>query len=161
MADTDQERTEQPTGKRLQQAREKGQIARSKELGTASVLLAAVFGLLMVKESLAGAMVKVLTMGLVTLKPVIPVGISPLFYLHLCFLSVLLIYFPFSKLMHMGGVFLSPTRNLPNNSRAVHHDNPWNPPKKFRTYAEYEDDFREVMAEAGLPLEKEPDEAAS
>ncbi|MFQ2359604.1 flagellar biosynthesis protein FlhB [Aeromonas dhakensis] len=63
MADTDQERTEQPTGKRLQQAREKGQIARSKELGTASVLLAAVFGLLMVKESLAGAMVKVLTMG--------------------------------------------------------------------------------------------------
>ncbi|MDM5138915.1 flagellar biosynthesis protein FlhB [Aeromonas bestiarum] len=63
MADTDQERTEQPTGKRLQQAREKGQIARSKELGTASVLLAAVFGLLMVKESLAGAMVKILTMG--------------------------------------------------------------------------------------------------
>ena len=63
MADTDQERTEQPTGKRLQQAREKGQIARSKELGTASVLLATVFGLLMIKESLAGAMVKVLTMG--------------------------------------------------------------------------------------------------
>ncbi|ATM01414.1 flagellar biosynthesis protein FlhB [Aeromonas sp. MR19] len=63
MADTDQERTEQPTGKRLQQARAKGQIARSKELGTASVLLAAVFGLLMVKESLAGAMVKILTMG--------------------------------------------------------------------------------------------------
>ncbi|ASI22839.1 TPA: flagellar biosynthesis protein FlhB [Aeromonas salmonicida] len=63
MADTDQERTEQPTGKRLQQAREKGQIARSKELGTASVLLAAVFGLLMVKESLASAMVKILTIG--------------------------------------------------------------------------------------------------
>jgi flagellar biosynthetic protein FlhB len=63
MADTDQERTEQPTGKRLQQAREKGQIARSKELGTASVLLAAVFGLLMIKESLAGAMVKILTIG--------------------------------------------------------------------------------------------------
>jgi len=63
MADTDQERTEQPTGKRLQQAREKGQIARSKELGTASVLLATVFGLLMIKESLAGAMIKVLTMG--------------------------------------------------------------------------------------------------
>ncbi|MGL4355201.1 MAG: flagellar biosynthesis protein FlhB [Aeromonas popoffii] len=63
MADTDQERTEQPTGKRLQQAREKGQIARSKELGTASVLLAAVFGLLMIKESLASAMVKILTIG--------------------------------------------------------------------------------------------------
>lgn len=106
------------------------------------------------------ASVKVLTMGLVTFKPVIPVGISPLFYLHLCFLSALLIYFPFSKLMHMGGVFLSPTRNLPNNSRAVHHNNPWNPPKKYHTYAAYEDDFRELMAEAGLPLEKEPEESA-
>ena len=63
MADSDQERTEQPTGKRLQQAREKGQIARSKELGTASVLLAAVFGLLMLKGSLATAMLKVVTMG--------------------------------------------------------------------------------------------------
>lgn len=106
------------------------------------------------------ASIKVLTMGLVTLNPVIPAGISPLFYMHLCFLSALLIYFPFSKLMHMGGVFLSPTRNLPNNSRAVHHDNPWNPPKKYRTYAEYEDEFRDAMAEAGLPLEKEPEEAA-
>ncbi|PJG60620.1 flagellar biosynthesis protein FlhB [Aeromonas cavernicola] len=63
MADNDQERTEQPTSKRLQKAREKGQIARSKELGTASVLLAAVFGLLMLKGSLASAMVNVLTMG--------------------------------------------------------------------------------------------------
>lgn len=107
------------------------------------------------------ASVKVLTMGLVTLHPVVPMGISPLFFLHVTFLSVLLIYFPFSKLMHMGGVFLSPTRNLPNNSRAVHHNNPWNPPKKYRTYAEYEDEFRDAMAEAGLPLEKEPDEAAS
>ncbi|HDN9005626.1 MULTISPECIES: flagellar biosynthesis protein FlhB [Aeromonas] len=63
MADTDQERTEQPTGKRLQQAREKGQIARSKELGTASVLLSAVFGLLFIKGYLANAMLKVVTMG--------------------------------------------------------------------------------------------------
>lgn len=106
------------------------------------------------------ASVKVLTMGLVTLHPVLPEGISPIFFVHLCFLSVLLMYFPFSKLMHMGGVFLSPTRNMPNNSRAVRHVNPWNPPKKYRTYAEYEDEFRDAMAEAGLPLEKEPEESA-
>ena len=37
--------------------------------------------------------------------------------------------------------------------------NPWNPPKKFHTYAEYEDDFRDAMAEAGLPLEKQPEPA--
>ncbi len=107
------------------------------------------------------ASVKVFIMGLVSLNPVIPDGIPTLFYLHLFLVSVLLIYFPFSKLMHMGGVFLSPTRNLPNNSRAVHHENPWNPPKKFHTYAAYEDDFRELMEEAGLPVEITSEEAAA
>ena len=43
-ADSGQERTEEPTSKRLEQAREKGQVARSKELGTAAVLLAASVG---------------------------------------------------------------------------------------------------------------------
>ncbi|MCK7459248.1 flagellar biosynthesis protein FlhB [Idiomarina aminovorans] len=41
MAETDQERTEDPTERRKQQAREKGQIARSKEMGTAFVLVSA------------------------------------------------------------------------------------------------------------------------
>jgi nitrate reductase gamma subunit len=107
------------------------------------------------------ASVKVFTMGLVTLHPVLPKGISSLFFIHLFFLSALLVYFPFSKLMHMGGIFLSPTRNLPNNSRAVHHINPWNPPKTYRTYAEYEDEFRDLMDEAGLPLEITPEQAAA
>ena len=104
------------------------------------------------KTDIAG--VKVLTMGLVHFSPTVPAGINQLFFVHLTFLSVLLMYFPFSKLMHMPGVFFSPTRNMANNSRAVRHINPWNPPKKYTTYAEYEDDFREAMAEAGLPLEK-------
>ena len=33
--------------------------------------------------------------------------------------------------------------------------NPWNYPVKIHTYAEYEDDFREKMKAAGLPVEKE------
>jgi len=105
--------------------------------------------------------VKTLTMGLVTFAPVIPEGIGAIFYMHLFLVSVLLIYFPFSKLMHMGGVFMSPTRNIPNNSRFVHWENPWNPPKKFHTYAAYEDDFRDHMVEVGLPVEKMPDETAA
>ncbi len=100
------------------------------------------------------ASVKVLTMGLVNFSPVVPDGIGALFYVHITFVCVLLMYFPFSKLMHAPGVFFSPTRNMANNSRAVRHINPWNPPKKYTTYAEYEDDFREAMAEAELPLEK-------
>ena len=80
--------------------------------------------------------------------------IGSIFYIHFFFVSVLLAYFPWSKLMHLGGVFLSPTRNLPNNSRAVRHVNPWNYPVKVHTYQEYEDDFREKMIEAGLPVDK-------
>jgi hypothetical protein len=68
---------------------------------------------------------------------------------------VLVGYFPFSKLMHMGGIFLSPTRNLANNNRAVRHVNPWNYPVEVHTYEEYEEEFREKMIEAGLPVEKE------
>lgn len=61
MADSDQERSELPTGKRLEQAREKGQIARSRELGTATVLLSACAGLYMVKGQLAAALVHIFT----------------------------------------------------------------------------------------------------
>lgn len=99
--------------------------------------------------------VKELAMGLATFHPVAPEGISVWFYVHLFLVCVLFAYFPFSKLMHLGGVFLSPTRNLANNSRVVRHLNPWNYPVKTHTYAEYEDEFREKMIEAGIPVDKE------
>ena len=99
--------------------------------------------------------VKELAMGIIAFKPVVPEGIGVIFFIHLFLVSILLAYFPFSKLMHAGGVFLSPTRNLPNDSRINRHVNPWNYPVKVHTYAEYEDHFREKMIEAGLPVEKE------
>jgi nitrate reductase gamma subunit len=103
--------------------------------------------------------VKELAMGLVTFHPVIPDGIAggfgSLFFIHLFLVSILFAYFPFSKLMHLGGVFLSPTRNLPNDTRMKRHINPWNYPVKVHTYQEYEDHFRDKMKEAGLPVEKE------
>ena len=99
-------------------------------------------------------------MGLTHFAPVATAGINALFFTHLTLVCVLLIYFPFSKLMHMPGVFFSPTRNMANNSRRVRHINPWNPPKQYFTYAEYEDTYRDAMADAGLPLEKQPEKAA-
>jgi nitrate reductase gamma subunit len=99
--------------------------------------------------------IKELTMGLVTLSPKIPEGIGVLFYIHLFLVSTLFAYFPFSKLMHMAGVFLSPTRNLANTNRAKQHVNPWNYPVKVHTYQEYEDHYREFMKDAGIPVEKE------
>lgn len=99
--------------------------------------------------------VKELAMGLVTLSPVIPQGVGVMFYIHLFLICTLLAYFPLSKLMHMGGVFLSPTRNMANNSRMARHINPWNYPVHIHTYEEYENDFREKMKKAGIPVEKE------
>lgn len=100
--------------------------------------------------------IKQLAIGLVSFKPVIPPNIDWSFYMHFFLVCVLWAYFPFSKLMHLGGVFLSPTRNLPNNTRMVRYINPWNDPSiKPHSYADYEDDFREKMIEAGLPVDKE------
>jgi nitrate reductase gamma subunit len=99
--------------------------------------------------------IKRLAVGLVTLQPSISTDIGSIFYIHLFLVSVLLAYFPFSKLMHMGGVFLSPTRNMANDSRMKRHINPWNPDVKPHSYAGYEDEFREFMVEAGIPVDKE------
>jgi len=99
--------------------------------------------------------IKELTMGWVTFNPVVPEGINIIFYIHLFLVCSLLAYFPMSKLMHMAGVFLIPTRNLANTNRAEMHVNPWNYPVKVHAYHEYEDDFREKMKAAGLPVEKE------
>jgi len=98
---------------------------------------------------------KELAHGLVSFHPTVPEGIGAIFYVHLFFVSILLAYFPFSKLMHLGGIFMSPTRNLTTNSREVRHENPWNYPVKVHTYEEYEDEFREKMVEVGLPVVKE------
>ncbi len=99
--------------------------------------------------------IKKLAVGLVTFQPVIAAEIGAIFYIHLFLVCVLLVYFPFSKLMHLGGVFLSPTRNMRNDSRARRHINPWNPDIKPHSYSGYEDEFREYMVEADIPVEKE------
>jgi len=99
--------------------------------------------------------VKVLAIGLISFNPSVPETIGVVFFIHLFLLSVLFVYFPLSKLVHMAGVFMSPTRNLANNSREKRHINPWNYPVHVHSYEEYENDFRDKMKGAGLPVEKE------
>jgi len=118
------------------------------------IAISGIFMRYITKTDIVG--VKELTMGLVTFKPVIPKTVDGIFYGHLFFVCVLLAYFPFSKLMHLGGIFMSPTRNLANNNREVRHVNPWNYPVKIHTYDEYEEEFREKMINAGLPVAKKP-----
>lgn len=56
--------------------------------------------------------VKGFLLGLMTFRPV-DVPRHPLFLLHLFLVLVLMLYFPFSKLLHAGGVFFSPSRHQP------------------------------------------------
>lgn len=62
MADSDSgEKTEDPTSKRLDESRKKGQIARSRELATALVLVGSAVALLMMGKSIANALASVMT----------------------------------------------------------------------------------------------------
>jgi len=99
--------------------------------------------------------VKELAMGVFSFNPSIPEGVGLAFYIHLFLVSVLVAYFPFSKLVHGAGVLLSPTRVLKNNSRLQRHINPWNPQVALHTYEDWEDEFREKIKQVGLPVEKE------
>lgn len=58
--DSDQEKTEEPTAKRLEDARKKGQIARSKELGTTGVLVASATALLMFGALLGKTLINIM-----------------------------------------------------------------------------------------------------
>lgn len=102
--------------------------------------------------------VKELVLGLVSFHPVIPDGVGPIFFTHFFLVCTLAVYFPLSKLMHMGGVFLSPTRNLANNNRMRRHVNPWNYPVPVHTYAEWEEEFKDKLIAAEIPLDQSPDQ---
>lgn len=70
------------------------------------------------------AAIKGFIMGVVTFNPV-QMPADPMFIIHLSLVLVLMVYFPFSKLMHAGGIFFSPTRNQVDDSREKRHINPW------------------------------------
>jgi len=58
--DSGQEKTEDPTPKRIKEAREKGDVPRSKELATTLVLMAAVFSVIIFGAQLANSMLGVM-----------------------------------------------------------------------------------------------------
>ncbi|HOV91021.1 MAG TPA: sulfate reduction electron transfer complex DsrMKJOP subunit DsrM [Syntrophorhabdaceae bacterium] len=99
--------------------------------------------------------VKAFIFGLMYLKPLPYTGFGAMFYVHICLVSILMAYLPYSKLMHMAGIFLSPTRNMANDSRMRRHINPWNYPVNEHTYEEWEEEFKDALKEAEIPLDRE------
>ncbi len=54
-----------------------------------------------------------------------PLPADPLLLLHLLLVAILMIVFPFSKLLHAPGLFFSPSRNQIDNPREKRHIAPW------------------------------------
>ncbi|MGB4334721.1 MAG: respiratory nitrate reductase subunit gamma [Chromatiaceae bacterium] len=54
-----------------------------------------------------------------------PLPADPLLLLHLLLVIILMIVFPFSKLLHAPGLFFSPSRNQVDNPREQRHLAPW------------------------------------
>jgi nitrate reductase gamma subunit len=54
-----------------------------------------------------------------------PLPADGLLYLHLALVALLMLIFPFSKLVHAPGLFFSPTRNQVDDSRETRHLAPW------------------------------------
>jgi len=54
-----------------------------------------------------------------------PLPADGLLYVHLSLVAMLMLVFPFSKLLHAPGVFFSPTRNQADNPREARHLSSW------------------------------------
>jgi nitrate reductase gamma subunit len=54
-----------------------------------------------------------------------PLPADPMLYFHLLLVVLLMIVFPFSKLLHAPGVFFSPSRNQADDPRESRHLAPW------------------------------------
>ena len=59
-----------------------------------------------------------------------------------------------TKMVHAAGAWFSPTRNQRNDSRRRRRINPWNAPVPVHTYEAWEDEFRDKLEAAGIPLER-------
>lgn len=78
-----QERTEQATPKRVIEAREKGQVARSRELSTMAVLMGSAIGLLLVGEYIADGLKRIMSSNFsVSRSDIFDMKTGPEFLLH-------------------------------------------------------------------------------
>lgn len=68
--------------------------------------------------------VKMFFLGLMRLD-IQPLPADPVLYAHLFLVALLMIVFPFSKLLHAPGIFFSPTRNQCDDPRERRHLAPW------------------------------------
>ena len=103
--DSDLEKTEQPSQRRLDEAREKGQVARSRELSTFAVLLAGGAGLMFMGSSLFVQLTKLLRDGLTLDRDVAFNSALLLPRLYDLSAETLIVFLPFLLLVLLAALF--------------------------------------------------------
>lgn len=102
--DSDLERTEPASPRRIEQAREKGQVARSRELTTVAVLLAAGGGMMFMGEGMMGHMRALMRNALTLDKTAAFDPSRMLFHLYQYSLEIMLAFLPLLGLMLVATV---------------------------------------------------------
>jgi flagellar biosynthetic protein FlhB len=103
--DDGQERTEQPTQRRLEQARERGQLPRSRELSTVGVLLAGALGAFGLGAAITAGLASLLEQGLrLAVERPGPMGLEVLPALHAAALQGLGVFAPVGALAVVAAV---------------------------------------------------------
>jgi nitrate reductase gamma subunit len=97
--------------------------------------------------------VRTYALSLAAFAPIPPPVVGAWLAAHLLAASFLLATLPFTKIMHAGGIWLSPTRNQANDSRRRRHVNPWNAPVAVHGYEAWQNEFRDKLLAAGLPVD--------
>jgi flagellar biosynthetic protein FlhB len=103
--DSDLEKTEPASPRRIEQAREKGQVARSRELSTFTVLIAAGAGLVMMGPQLVDSLAGMMRGGLMLDRAAAFDPLTMLTRLHQLSLSILITFLPFILLMVVAAIF--------------------------------------------------------
>lgn len=103
--DSDLEKTEPASSRRIEQAREKGQVARSRELSTFAVLMAAGGGLMMMGPQLMDSLLGLMRSGLMLGRAEAFDPLLMLARLHQQSLSMLIVFLPFILLMIVAAFF--------------------------------------------------------
>lgn len=97
--DSDLERTEPASGRRIQQAREKGQVARSRELGTFAILMAAGGGVMIMGAGMMESLKTLLRDGLTLDKAALADPFTMIARLHDESQTILTAFLPFLILL--------------------------------------------------------------
>jgi len=97
--DSDQEKTEEPTSKRLEDARKKGQIARSRELNTVAMLITSAILLLMMGGQMVNSLLAMMKTLFQLSRQIIFDPASPIIYLKQVMIDGVMLIAPFIAVM--------------------------------------------------------------